>query len=114
LREGAGAAVELVAGGGLPAVELVRPVASPGLGVGADLVDFGDPDELLSRLLLVAEHGDEHPGDEERGDTATMKTSTSSAARPRRGWRREGGALSGDGRVVFIAGLMERMDEMKR
>ncbi len=68
LGQRAAAAIELVARGRLPAVELARPVLAPGLGVGADLADLGHAYEGLARILLVAEHRDQHVGHEDRGD----------------------------------------------
>lgn len=46
------AAVEFVARGRLPTVEVVRPAQPPGLGVGRDLGDVGDADERLPHSCL--------------------------------------------------------------
>ena len=67
LGHGVGSAVELVARGGLVAVELVRPVPAPGLGVGADLVDVHHAHGGLPGLLLALEHHHEDPGHPEGG-----------------------------------------------
>ena len=68
LGQGVGTAFELGAGGGLPPVELARPVEAPGLGIGAEFGNFSDTNKRRTRRLLVHEHRDEYVRDQQRGE----------------------------------------------
>ena len=64
-RHRARTAIETVASGCLPTIELMRPVPPPGLGIGADLRDILQAYKGPTGLLLMIENRDQHPGDQQ-------------------------------------------------